>query len=717
MNVPAARHPARETAAQAARRTPLHAARRYGCAGYVLAIVSLALSGKLPWPVVVLGALGFAAAVEWIPQRAVENDRLVRIVTTAVACGAAVVAAVTASRGLQAMQAAPGFGPVRDALPIALLVIGMCHMATWRKLRDVLSGLLVGFGLVILSAVFASSAPAGVAAIAAGVPLLVGLRLARWQGIADEAPMARVTQAGSPVTRAPIAGAPVTGASVTGASVTGASLTGASRRRPGVGATVAAVVGALLLALLLPFSKGADAVTKWASSHGLHSADGLPNADGTGPTSRGTGRANGVDSYVGGPLDLRMRGTLPNTPELLVPSDSPTLWRGSTLSAYDGTTWHSPGVAGLPQWLAIPWVRDSSVPGSEVVRARALRSRQPWVAYAPGALTSLSAPAGGRVLPWQDNTVLFVGGTGDYAAGFAPVPAVGDVGNDAATGADQTDAAYLQIPTELPQRVRDLGVQLAGGSSDRARVVRAVEAYLASHERYRLDSPVPRAGEDAVDVFLFRDHVGFCEQFASAETMLLRAAGIPARFVTGLAYGHDLGDGTREYLASDAHAWVEFWLPGTGWVSSDPTAGAALDAPRDSLVTQLRKWVESLPGGRFTVAGVLGLLAIGIALWVLRRYRRPALAPAGGLTMSYGAAADAYRRLQVRLRANGLQRLPQETVRDHAWRLRADPDLRHALTVVEEECFAAERPPEERSASAAAELDRRHQPQPAGKRG
>jgi transglutaminase-like putative cysteine protease len=691
------------TPAEAARRTPIHLARRWGCAGYVLAALSLALSGKLPWVMLPVAALVFVGAVEWTPRRPLQSDRLVRLVTTVVACGAAVVAAVAASRGLQAIQTAHGSGVLRDALPIALLVIGACHMATWRKLRDVLSGLLVGFGLVVLAAVFATGAPSGVAAIAAGVPLLVGLRLARWQAIADEAPMARVMPAGG-------AG----GGAAVGAA--GGAAVVRSGRRPGVGATVAAVLSALLLALLLPFSKGADAVTKWASSHGLQSADGLAHGDGTGRTGTGTGRAGGTDAYVGGPLDLRMRGTLPNTPELLVPSDSPPLWRGSTLSTYNGTTWLAPEPPEVQQWLQIPWTSSTAAAGSEVVQARVLRTRQPWVAYAPGAVTSLVAPTGGHVLPWQGGTVLFAGGSGYYSAGFAPVPAIGDVASGTTTGPDQKTAAYLQIPPSLPQRVRDLGVQLAGGSTDRMQVVRAVEAYLASHERYRLDSPVPRAGEDAVDVFLFRDHVGFCEQFASAETMLLRAAGIPARFATGLAYGHDLGNGTREYLASDAHAWVEVWLPGTGWASSDPTAGAALDAPHDSLVTQLRKWVDSLPGGRYTVAAVLGLLAIGVAVWVLRRYRRAALAPVVEMR-SYGAAADAYRRLQVRLRAKGLQRLPQETVRDHAWRLRADAELQSALAVVEDECFAAEAPAEARSVAAAEELDRRHRPEPAGKRG
>jgi hypothetical protein len=258
--------------------------------------------------------------------------------------------------------------------------------------------------------------------------------------------------------------------------------------------------------------------------------------------------------------------------------------------------------------------------------------------------------------------------------------------------------------------VRNLATALAGTATDPRDVASSIETYLRSNESYTLDSRVPGAKEDAVDAFLFRDHQGFCEQFASAETILLRAAKVPARLVTGLADGHLNGQGGRDYLASDLHAWVEFWVPGTGWVSSDPTAGAPLvinTSWSHRFHKALDKLLAAIPFGRLGLVAIL--LAVGalVTFFVVRRRRRVVPMTVAGVAVAYGPAAAAYRRLQRRLAANGQARLPQETVRDHAARLGADPALTEALAVVEHEVFAATAPPVERSAQAAAYLDAR----------
>ena len=81
---------------------------------------------------------------------------------------------------------------------------------------------------------------------------------------------------------------------------------------------------------------------------------------------------------------------------------------------------------------------------------------------------------------------------------------------------------------------------------------------------------------DPVDEFLFEARSGFCESYASSFTVLMRAAGIPARIVTGYQGGelNPLGD----YLIvrqRDAHAWTEVWLPDRGWVRVDPTGAVS----------------------------------------------------------------------------------------------------------------------------------------------
>ena len=86
----------------------------------------------------------------------------------------------------------------------------------------------------------------------------------------------------------------------------------------------------------------------------------------------------------------------------------------------------------------------------------------------------------------------------------------------------------------------------------------------------------PRLGPNPVDEFLFATRRGFCEHYASAFTLLMRAAGLPARVVTGYQGGEaNTVGGYLIVRQSDAHAWAEVWLTGRGWVRVDPTAAVA----------------------------------------------------------------------------------------------------------------------------------------------
>jgi len=86
----------------------------------------------------------------------------------------------------------------------------------------------------------------------------------------------------------------------------------------------------------------------------------------------------------------------------------------------------------------------------------------------------------------------------------------------------------------------------------------------------------PPLGEHAVDDFLFRTKSGFCEHYASSFTVLMRAAGIPARVVTGYQ-GGEVNPYGRYLIVrqADAHAWTEVWLADEGWVRVDPTAAVS----------------------------------------------------------------------------------------------------------------------------------------------
>lgn len=92
-------------------------------------------------------------------------------------------------------------------------------------------------------------------------------------------------------------------------------------------------------------------------------------------------------------------------------------------------------------------------------------------------------------------------------------------------------------------------------------------------------------GRDSVDDFLFTTREGYCEHYASAFTYLMRAAGIPARVVTGYLGGQRNPYGGYYVIRqSDAHAWSEIWLQGRGWVRVDPTAAVAPERIRDDAI-------------------------------------------------------------------------------------------------------------------------------------
>lgn len=133
----------------------------------------------------------------------------------------------------------------------------------------------------------------------------------------------------------------------------------------------------------------------------------------------------------------------------------------------------------------------------------------------------------------------------------------------------------MRLPQGRNPRAVALGQQWRDeGLRDEALVRRALEMFRNQKFYYTLDPP--RLGAEAVDEFLFDSKRGFCEHYASAFTVLMRAAGLPARVVTGYQGGEPNAIGDYYVIRqSDAHAWSEVWFEGQGWVRVDPTAAVA----------------------------------------------------------------------------------------------------------------------------------------------
>lgn len=152
----------------------------------------------------------------------------------------------------------------------------------------------------------------------------------------------------------------------------------------------------------------------------------------------------------------------------------------------------------------------------------------------------------------------------------------------------------LRLPSQSNPRARELADEWRARDPRPESLINAALALFREQPFYYTLTP-PLLGFHSVDEFLFRTREGFCEHYASAFVFLMRAAGVPARVVTGYQGGerNELG----EYLIvrqSDAHAWAEVWLEGRGWARVDPTAAVSPNRIQQGIYAALAD-ADTLP--------------------------------------------------------------------------------------------------------------------------
>jgi transglutaminase-like putative cysteine protease len=193
----------------------------------------------------------------------------------------------------------------------------------------------------------------------------------------------------------------------------------------------------------------------------------------------------------------------------------------------------------------------------------------------PRSVQGLSSDAA-----WSEqDQVLLGGGVGrgdQYTETVAqPQPTIQDL--DAAPSVTDIDTSrWLALPS-VPTYVKDLVTRLTSGSSTAYQRARAISDWFADPANgfvYSLKTTKGDSGSDLVDFLQHR--TGFCQQYAGAMGVMLRLAGVPARLVLG--YMHPAMDARGNFSVTtfDAHAWVEAFFPGSGWIPFDPTPTAGL---------------------------------------------------------------------------------------------------------------------------------------------
>lgn len=141
---------------------------------------------------------------------------------------------------------------------------------------------------------------------------------------------------------------------------------------------------------------------------------------------------------------------------------------------------------------------------------------------------------------------------------------------------------YTQLPESLPQRVKDLAVNLTNDKDNRYDKVLAIENYFTDNSFTYESTNVlfPAKSQDYVDQFLFDTKSGYCNNFSTSMIVLLRSAGIPARWVKGYTEGtldntlaSAEGEDVYTITNDNAHSWAEVYFPGYGWIPFEPTKG------------------------------------------------------------------------------------------------------------------------------------------------
>ena len=151
---------------------------------------------------------------------------------------------------------------------------------------------------------------------------------------------------------------------------------------------------------------------------------------------------------------------------------------------------------------------------------------------------------------------------------------------------DSAYVRYLQLPKQLPERVSKLAGEITSSADNDYDRAKAIESYLSKNYIYTLEPGNIPQNRDFVDYFLFDSKQGYCTYYASAMTILVRSVGIPARYVEGyILPSKPVSGNSYEVTNKEAHAWVEVYFEGFGWIPFEPTSPFAQsfnDVPKET---------------------------------------------------------------------------------------------------------------------------------------
>ena len=278
-------------------------------------------------------------------------------------------------------------------------------------------------------------------------------------------------------------------------------------------------------------------------------------------------------------LYVTVEGYQPPPPDevlLHLPDLSPEVryyWRSQTYDSYNGHVWVANPAGSQEMPANTPYHPDlAALPGNYQEVRQHIERLQPLdgILFATGDLLSTDQAS---IAVWRASGDLIDAQT--MADSYTAVSRIQSVSIDQLRLAGNDYPAsvrrYQNLPDELPERVRDLAIRLTIDQPTPYDQVMAIQNYLRQFP-YSLDVPGSPANREVADYFLFDLQKGYCDYFATTMAVMVRAIGIPSRLVTGFSSGSYDYDAERFVVVqSNAHAWVEVYFPGIGWVEFEPT--------------------------------------------------------------------------------------------------------------------------------------------------
>ena len=253
-------------------------------------------------------------------------------------------------------------------------------------------------------------------------------------------------------------------------------------------------------------------------------------------------------------------------------------WRGIALDRFDGRTWYKTDRKRFnvrPSPEGEYWLRPVSQPGDAVRYQILLEPLATNTLFGPHQVRSVSGRING--IETDNDESIYVRFSTPRRIQYQVLsevpgraPMLGASSQEEPFPSDLSPR-YLQLPQGMDPRIVQLAEEITSRGTSTGDKASLVEGYLKRNYDYTLNLTWT-PGAQPVSTFLFDAKTGHCEYFASSMAILLRAAGIPTRIINGFLMGEYNAIGADYIIRqSDAHSWVEVYIPGRGWTEFDPT--------------------------------------------------------------------------------------------------------------------------------------------------